>query len=90
MQPWGPRTTLWDVRGLVGADKRWLEEQGVSGGDLIAPLAVSTRHWTIRMAGAIAGTRADRLPASVRGRLSLEGRATFVEHDDPGEHAARR
>ena len=83
VQPWGPRTTLWDVRGFVGADKRWLEQQGVSGADLIAPLAVSTRHWTIRMAGAIAGTRADRLPASLRRRLSLDGRDTFVEHDVP-------
>ena len=83
VQPWGPRTTLWDVRGLVGADKRWLEEQGVSGGDLLAPLAASTRHWTLRMAGAIAGTRADRLPASVRRRLSLDGRETFVEHEVP-------
>ncbi|MGH2837880.1 MAG: glycosyltransferase family 2 protein, partial [Thermoleophilaceae bacterium] len=83
VQPWGPRTTLWDVRGLVGADKRWLEQQGVTGLDLVSPLAVSTRHWAIRMAGAIAGTRADRLPAPVRRRLSLEGRETFVEHEVP-------
>ena len=83
VQPWGPKTTLWDVRGLVGADKRWLEGQGVSGLDLVAPLAVSTRHWAIRMAGAIAGTRADRLPSGVRRRLSLEGRETFVEHAVP-------
>jgi len=83
VQPWGPRTTLWDIRGLVGADKRWLEQQGVSGPDLIAPLAVSARHWAIRMAGAIVGTRADRVPAPLRGRISLEGRASFVEHDVP-------
>ena len=83
VQPWGPRTTLWDVRGLVGADKRWLEQQGVSGLDLVPPLAVSTRHWAIRMAGAIAGTRADRLPSGLRRRLSLEGRETFVEHEVP-------
>jgi glycosyltransferase involved in cell wall biosynthesis len=81
VQPWGPKTTLWDIRGLVGADKRWLEQQGVRGLDLVAPLALSARHWTIRMAGAIAGTRADRVPAPLRGRLSLERRSSFVEHD---------
>ena len=83
VQPWGPKTTLWDVRGLVGADKRWLEEQGVEGRDLITPLAHSARHWTIRMAGAIVGTRADRVPERLRGKLSLEGRASFVEHEVP-------
>ena len=83
VQPWGPKTTLWDVRGLVGADKRWLLEHGVRGFHLLTPLAKSTRHWTIRMAGAIAGTRADRVPEWLRGRLSLEGRASFVEHDVP-------
>jgi glycosyltransferase involved in cell wall biosynthesis len=81
VQPWGPVRTLNDVRGLVGADKRWLEQQGVHGIDLVGPLAVSARHWAIRMAGAIVGTRADRIPERVRGELSLERRSTFVEHD---------
>ena len=83
VQPWGPKVTLQDVRGLVGADKRWLEEQGVRGLQLLPPLAESARHWTIRMAGAIAGTRADRLPAPLRGKLSLDGRSSFVEYDVP-------
>jgi glycosyltransferase involved in cell wall biosynthesis len=93
VQPWGPVTTPRDVRGLVGADKRWLERQGVDGMELLGPLAVSARHWTIRMAGAIVGTRADKLPAPVRRALSLEGRSTFVEHHVPesvllDDHAA--
>ena len=83
VQPWGPKRTLWDIRGLVGADKRWLEASGVSGMSLIPPLAESGRHWTLRMAGAIVGTRADRVPPALRRRLSLEGRSTFVEHDVP-------
>jgi glycosyltransferase involved in cell wall biosynthesis len=83
VQPWGPLRTLLDVRGYVGADRRWLEQRGVTGLDLVGPLAKSTRHWTIRMAGAIAGTRADLLPPSLRRRLSLEGRDTFVEHELP-------
>ena len=83
-QPWGPRQTLRDVRGLVGADRRWLRAQGVDGGALVKPLVVSGRHHAGRMAGSIIGTRADRLPAAVRRRLSLEGRETFTPHDVPG------
>jgi glycosyltransferase involved in cell wall biosynthesis len=83
-QPWGPRRTVNDVRGLVGADKRWLEGQGVSGRQLARPLLVSGRHHAGRMAGSIIGTRADRLPPALRRTLSLEGRATFTPHDVPG------
>ena len=83
-QPWGPRQTVRDVRGLVGADKRWLEAQGVHGRALVRPLLVSGRHHAGRMAGSIIGTRADRLPAAVRRALSLEGRDTFTPYSVPG------
>jgi O-antigen biosynthesis protein len=82
-QPWGPKRSLWDVRGLVGADRRWLQGQGVRGRALARPLAVSGRHHAIRTAGAVIGTRADRLPAPLRRRLSLEGRATFTPYEVP-------
>lgn len=82
-QPWGPKRTAWDVRGLTGFDKRWLRREGVRGTELVRPLAFSLRHHTLRMAGAVVGSRADRLPAPVRGRLSLEGRSTFVPYDVP-------
>jgi hypothetical protein len=36
------------------------------------------RHHGIRVTGAALGSRADRLPAGVRRRLSIEGRETFV------------
>jgi glycosyltransferase involved in cell wall biosynthesis len=78
VEPFGPKRTLSTIRGLVGADKRWLLGHGVHGRALVRPLAVSARHHAIRMAGAIAGSRADRLPAPVRARLSLEGRSTFT------------
>lgn len=83
-QPWGPRRTLNDVRGLVGADKRWLQSQGLHGAQLVPPLLVSGRHHAGRMAGSIIGTRADRLPAGLRRLLSLEGRASFTPHEVPG------
>jgi O-antigen biosynthesis protein len=82
-QPWGPKRSLWDVRGLVGADKRWLEQQGVRGRALGRPLLVSGRHHALRTAGAVIGTRADRLPAPLRGRLSLERRAGFSPYEVP-------
>ena len=82
-QPWGPRRSLWDVRGLVGADKRWLEEHGVRGRALRRPLLVSGRHHALRTAGAVIGTRADRLPGGVRRRLSLEGRSGFEPQQVP-------
>jgi O-antigen biosynthesis protein len=83
VQPWGPKITLWDIRGLAGADKRWLREQGVHGTALVKPLAISLRHHTLRMAGSIVGSRADRVPQRLRGRLSLEGRDTFTPYDIP-------
>ena len=83
-QPWGPRRTLNDVRGLVGADKRWLEARGVTGPELVRPLLVSGRHHVGRMAGSIIGTRADRLPPRLRRALSLEGRETFTPSEVPG------
>ena len=83
-QPWGPKRTAWDVRGLTGFDKRWLRERGVDGTALARPLARSMRHHALRMAGAVIGSRADRLPPAVRGRLSLEGRSTYVPYEVPG------
>jgi O-antigen biosynthesis protein len=83
VEPVGPKRTLWTIRGLVGADKRWLRRSGVRGRQLVPPLAVSLRHHSIRMAGAIIGTRADRLRPRVRRVLSLEGRSTFTPHEVP-------
>jgi O-antigen biosynthesis protein len=83
VEPFGPKRTLWTIRGLAGADKEWLRARGVHGRRLVRPLAVSLRHHTIRMAGAIVGSRADTVPAGLRRRLSLERRATFTPYDIP-------
>jgi glycosyltransferase involved in cell wall biosynthesis len=83
VEPFGPKKTLWTIRGLAGADKRWLRERGVTGRRLVRPLTVSVRHHTIRMAGAIAGARANRIPRPIRRALSLEGRDSFVPHEVP-------
>jgi glycosyltransferase involved in cell wall biosynthesis len=82
-EPWGLKRTPWAVRGLSGADKRWLRANGVHGTALVKPLTRSVIHHTTRMTGAIVGSRADRLPAAIRGKLSLEGRDTFTPYDVP-------
>ncbi|HET8672487.1 MAG TPA: glycosyltransferase [Thermoleophilaceae bacterium] len=82
-EPAGLKRTPWAVRGLSGADKRWLRARGVHGRALVRPLSRSVLHHSIRMTGAIVGSRADRLPAPVRGALSLEGRSTFTPYDVP-------
>jgi O-antigen biosynthesis protein len=69
------------IRGVMRADGRWLRAHGVRGRQLVRPLAVSARHHAIRQAGAILGTRADRLPAPVRRGLSLEGRDSFHRYE---------
>ncbi|MEA2311275.1 MAG: hypothetical protein QOE28_1243, partial [Solirubrobacteraceae bacterium] len=78
-----PVYTPLTVRGLVGHDKRWLQAHGVSGRALVRPLAVSARHHAIRQAGAIVGSRADRVPRPLRRALSLEGRDSFTPYSIP-------
>ncbi|MFN2616492.1 MAG: glycosyltransferase [Thermoleophilaceae bacterium] len=82
-QPLSPARAARDVRGLMGADRRWLRARGVRGTALVRALLTSARHHAIRVAGAIVGTRADRLPAPARRLLSLEGRASFDPYEVP-------
>jgi rhamnosyltransferase len=60
------RRLISGVRGAVGADRR----DGARGGELLA----SALHHGVRGLGMGLGVRAERLPASARRRLSLEGR----------------
>ncbi len=78
-----PYRTAMTIRGLVGHDRRWLRRHGLRGRALVRPLAVSARHHTIRQAGAIVGTRADRVPRRLRRVLSLEGRDSFTPFHVP-------
>jgi rhamnosyltransferase len=63
------------VWGLVGADWRFARRPGRAGdrpaGGL---LATSALHHSLRVAGAVLGSRADRLPGMLVRALSLEGR----------------
>jgi glycosyltransferase involved in cell wall biosynthesis len=58
------------VWGLVGADWRYARGAGGVHADVLVRSAV---HHSLRVTGAVLGSRADRLPRAVAGRLSLEG-----------------
>jgi O-antigen biosynthesis protein len=83
VEPAHPLQTPRSIRSLARNDERWLREQGVGGRDLTRAVAVSYRHHAIRQAGAIVGTRADRVPRPLRRILSLEGRDSFTPYDVP-------
>ena len=73
VEPLHPARVLAQLR----ADVREARAAGMPARDTVRVLAGSLRHWTVRALGAAVGSRADRLPARVRRRLSLEGRGTF-------------
>jgi glycosyltransferase involved in cell wall biosynthesis len=83
VEPAHPVGTPRSIRSLARNDARWLRERGLHGRELGRAVATSYRHHAIRQAAAIAGTRADRLPAPVRRLLSLDGRSTFTPYDVP-------
>jgi len=81
-EPASPWYVARRLRGELGFARRELHRQSasasISSSERRATLAAITRHHVVRLAGALLGSRADRLPAGVRRRLSLEGRASFL------------
>jgi rhamnosyltransferase len=76
-EPASPVHLLKQLRGELGRARRELRaEQAPARGRRAALLAIA-RHHVLCRAGALLGSRADRLPGSMRRRLSLEGRASF-------------
>jgi len=76
-EPASPRHLLNQLRGELGCARRRLVAEEAPAGQRRAVLAGVARHHLLCRAGALLGSRADRLPAALRGRLSLEGRAGF-------------
>ena len=76
VEPAAPLATALTIQSRVRADVRSLRGS-VPPRTLVREGVRSLRHWTVRAAGAIAGSRADKLPRALRGRLSLEGRDSF-------------
>jgi glycosyltransferase involved in cell wall biosynthesis len=74
------------ARRLVDETRGDVEFLRANGAPLEARLTGAARsavHHAVRMGGALVGSRADRLPPSLRSALSLEGRAGFDPHPGP-------
>lgn len=81
-EPASPAHIARRLRGELGWARRELDRIGARPSERRATLAAVTRHHVVRLAGALLGSRADRLPAPARRRLSLEGRQSFEPLDD--------
>ena len=83
VEPAAPWQTLLTVQSRVRGDLRSLSGRGLPPRVVAREGLRSLRHWSVRAAGAAAGSRADRIPPAVRRRLSLEGRASFEPSHEP-------
>jgi GT2 family glycosyltransferase len=77
-EPASPVRAAGQLRGALGQARRGALREELSPARRRTTLAAVAVHNVLRQAGALLGSRADRLPAGVRGRLSLEGRAAFA------------
>jgi GT2 family glycosyltransferase len=86
-EPASPSHLLSQLRGELAQARTQLLAEGVPPAHRRTTLAAVTRHHLLCRAGALLGSRADRLPAAITRRLSLEGRAGFAPldlHSAPG------
>jgi GT2 family glycosyltransferase len=77
-EPASPRHVLGRVRGALGQARRALDAEELSRARRSATLASVAARQLASLSGALLGSRAERLPAGVRRRLSLERRADFA------------
>ena len=76
-EPADPRSLARALRGELAAGRRELSGSGAPAWRRLATLGAVSRHHMVRLAGAVLGSRAERLPPRVRRGLSLERRAGF-------------
>jgi GT2 family glycosyltransferase len=77
-EPADPCRLAQGLRGELGRARRELTAAGAPRGARLTTLAAVSRHHMTRIAGAVLGSRADRLPPRARGALSLERRSSFL------------
>ncbi len=80
-EPADPRALVRRLRGELTTARTAATERGLHGSERRATLLRASRHHVVRLMGALLGSRADRLPPSVRRVLSLERRASFAPLD---------
>jgi len=84
-----PLDALRTVRAETAADLRWLAERDAPAGERARWAVRATVHHGGRRVFSALGSRADRLPAGVRERLSLERRGDGATADGSGAAAPR-
>jgi glycosyltransferase involved in cell wall biosynthesis len=89
--PADPRSLIAGLRGELGATRRELARAEAGRAATLATLGGVSRHHLLRTTGTLLGSRADRLPAPLRARLSLERRPGFqpIDADTEGTPAPR-
>jgi rhamnosyltransferase len=78
-EPVSPRHLARQLRGALAQARAQADSS--SGAPASVLYAAFARYHLARLTGALLGSRADRLPAWVRRRLSLEGRSSFSPLD---------
>jgi rhamnosyltransferase len=77
-EPASPRHLLSRLRGALGNARAELSGERAPFARRARTLANVGAHELVCLSGALLGSRADRLPARVRGMISLEGQASFA------------
>jgi GT2 family glycosyltransferase len=80
-EPARPDHLLGQLRGELGHARRSLAGEPLSDAQRRATLVAVGRHHALRLAGAVLGSHADRLPPPARRRISLERRSGFTPLD---------
>ena len=80
-EPASPAHLLRQLRGALAAAQANLIGEGAPPARRAATLLAVSGHHAVRLAGALLGSRSDRLGTAVRQRVSLEGRASFAPLD---------
>jgi rhamnosyltransferase len=87
-EPATPRHALREVRGSLGRARRDPQVAAMPAPRRLAALGGVASHTAVRLAGAMLGSRAERLPPALRRRLSIERRTDFaaLDYDTPAQH----
>lgn len=75
VEEFAPTQAIRTVRHQLAGDINWMDERGYTRRRKLLWIPKAAAHHSGRQAAALAGSRADRLPAFVQKALSLEGRS---------------
>jgi rhamnosyltransferase len=80
-EPAAPAHLFSQLRGELSQARAQLRAEGIAPSRQRAALVAVARHHAVSRTGALLGSHADRLPAALTRRLSLDGRPGFTPLD---------